>query len=54
MLASGAAPDKVLDALSRGLAAKFLHGPLSALNTAGDAERAELVALFQRVYKLED
>jgi len=54
MLANGVAPDKVLDTLSRGLAAKFLHGPLSALNAAGDAERAELIALFQRVYKLED
>jgi glutamyl-tRNA reductase len=54
MLANGAAPDKVLDTLSRGLAAKFLHGPLAALNAAGEAERAELIALFQRVYKLED
>jgi glutamyl-tRNA reductase len=54
MLAKGVAPDRVLDALSRGLAAKFLHAPLSALNAAGDAERAELIALFQRVYKLED
>jgi len=54
MLANGVAPDKVLDTLSRGLAAKFLHGPLSALNAAGEAERAELIALFQRVYKLED
>ena len=54
MLAKGVAPDRVLDALARGLAAKFLHAPLSALNAAGDAERAELIALFQRVYKLED
>jgi glutamyl-tRNA reductase len=54
MLAGGATPGQVIEALSRGLAAKFLHGPLSALNSAGDAERAELVALFQRVYKLED
>jgi len=54
MLAKGVEPDRVLDALARGLAAKFLHAPLSALNAAGDAERAELIALFQRVYKLED
>ena len=44
MLAGGAAPDKVLDALARGLTNKLLHAPLSALNSAGDAERAELIA----------
>ena len=44
----------VVDALARGLANKFLHAPLSALNTAGDAERAELIALFQRVYRLHE
>jgi len=54
MLANGMPPDRVLDALARGLANKFLHGPLAALNTAGEAERAELIALFQRVYRLRD
>jgi len=54
MLASGASPDEVLEALARSLTSKFLHPPLAALNAAGDAERAELIALFQRVYKLED
>ena len=54
MLANGTPPDRVLDALARGLANKFLHAPLSALNTAGDAERAELIALFQRVYRLHE
>ena len=54
MLANGAPPDRVIDALARGLANKFLHAPLSALNTAGDAERAELIALFQRVYRLHE
>ena len=54
MLASGMPPDRVLDALARGLTNKFLHGPLAALNTAGEAERAELIALFQRVYRLRD
>jgi glutamyl-tRNA reductase len=53
-LASGASPDQVLDALARGLANKFLHAPLAALNGAGESERAQLVALFQRVYKLDD
>ena len=33
-------PDKVLEALARGLTNKFLHAPLSALNAAGEAERA--------------
>jgi len=54
MLAGGAAPDAVIDALARGLTNKFLHAPLAALNAAGDAERAELIALLSRVYKLAD
>jgi glutamyl-tRNA reductase len=54
MLASGTAPDEVLEALARGITSKLLHGPLAALNQAGDAERAELIALFQRIYKLPD
>jgi glutamyl-tRNA reductase len=54
MLAAGGSPDQVLDALARGLTNKFLHAPLSALNAAGEAERAELIALFQHVYKLPD
>jgi glutamyl-tRNA reductase len=54
MLAAGESPDKVLEALARGLTNKFLHAPLSALNAAGEAERAELIALFQHVYKLPD
>jgi glutamyl-tRNA reductase len=52
MLAAGASPEQALDALARGLTNKLLHGPLAALNAAGDAERAELIALLQRVYKL--
>ncbi len=54
MLAGGAAPEQVLDALARGLTNKFLHAPLSALNAAGEAERAELIAVLQRVYRLDD
>ncbi len=53
MLAGGAAPDKVLEALARGLTNKLLHAPLSALNSAGEAERAELIAVLQRVYHLD-
>src|SRR4029078_6124585 len=54
LLAGGELPEKVLEELARGLTNKFLHAPLSALNGAGDAERAELIALFQHVYKLPD
>ena len=54
MLAAGASPDAVLEALSRGLTSKFLHAPLSALNAAGEAERAELTAALQRVYRLDE
>ena len=54
LLANGTPPEQVLDQLSRGLTNKFLHGPTQALNTAGEAERAELLALFQRVYHLPE
>ena len=54
MLAGGATPDAVIDALARGLTNKLLHAPLAALNAAGDAERAELIALLSRVYKLPE
>jgi glutamyl-tRNA reductase len=51
MLAGGAAPAEVLEQLARGLTNKFLHAPTQALNKAGDAERAELVALFEKIYR---
>jgi glutamyl-tRNA reductase len=54
MLAGGAAPEKVLESLARGLTNKLLHAPLAALNSAGDAERAELIAMLQRVYGLDE
>ena len=54
LLANGTAPDEVLDQLARGLTNKFLHGPTQALNAAGEAERAELLALLQRVYHLPE
>ena len=50
MLAAGTPPDDVLDALARGLTSKLLHPSLAALNAAGEAERAELIALFSRIY----
>jgi glutamyl-tRNA reductase len=54
LMASGAPVEQVLEQLARGLTNKFLHAPTQALNQAGDAERAELVALFERIYKLPD
>jgi glutamyl-tRNA reductase len=54
LLQGGAPPEQVLELLARGLTNKFLHAPTQALNQAGDAERAELVALFQRIYQLPD
>ena len=54
LLAGGTPPEQVLEQLARGLTNKFLHAPTQALNQAGDAERAELVALFQRIYQIPD
>jgi glutamyl-tRNA reductase len=54
MLAGGASPDAALEALARGLTSKLLHAPLSALNAAGDAERAELIAALSRAYRLDE
>jgi glutamyl-tRNA reductase len=54
LLASGTPPQQVLECLARSLTNKFLHAPTQALNQAGDAERAELVALFQRIYDIPD
>jgi len=54
LLANGTPADQVLEQLARGLTHKFLHGPTQALNEAGDAERAELLAMLQRVYHLPE
>lgn len=54
LLANGTPAEQALDQLARGLTSKFLHGPTQALNRAGEAERAELLALFQRVYHLPE
>ena len=54
LLASGTPTDQVLEQLARGLTHKFLHGPTQALNQAGEAERAELLAVLQRVYHLPE
>jgi glutamyl-tRNA reductase len=47
MLAKGDDIDAVLEALSRGLTAKFLHGPRQALHQAQGDERARLAQLFR-------
>jgi len=54
LLASGTTPEQALDLLARGLTNKFLHAPTQALSQAGDAERAELVAMFEKIYKIPD
>ena len=54
LLANGANPAEVLDHMSRALANKFLHAPSQALNHAASAERAEMLALYQRIYDFPD
>src|SRR5439155_4504202 len=54
LLASGVSADHVLDQLARGLTNKFLHAPTQALNQAGGAERAELLALLHHIYRLPE
>ncbi len=54
LLVAGTPPEQVMELLARGLTNKFLHAPTQALNQAGDAERAELVAMFQRIYQIPD
>ncbi|HEV7414414.1 MAG TPA: glutamyl-tRNA reductase, partial [Casimicrobiaceae bacterium] len=54
LLAGGAAPDHVIEQLARGLTNKFLHAPAQALTRAGDAERAQLLAMLHHIYQLPD
>jgi glutamyl-tRNA reductase len=51
MLARGEDIDAVLDALSKGLTAKFLHGPQQALHRAQGDERARLAALLPQLFR---
>lgn len=51
LLARGEDVDAVLDALSRGLTAKFLHGPQQALHHASSDERAQLVQLLPQLFR---
>jgi len=54
LLAGGAAPEQVIEQLARGLTNKFLHGPAQALTRAGEAERAQLLAMLHHIYQLPE
>ena len=51
MLARGDNIEVVLEALSKGITAKFLHGPQQALHHATGDERAHLVALLPQLFR---
>ncbi|MCD2517725.1 glutamyl-tRNA reductase [Massilia sp. G4R7] len=51
LLARGDDVDAVLEALSKGLAAKFLHGPQQALHHAQGDERARLASLLPQLFR---
>lgn len=51
LLAKGENIDAVLEALSKGLTAKFLHGPQQALHDAQGDERARLAALLPHLFR---
>jgi glutamyl-tRNA reductase len=51
LLARGESPDAVLEALSKGLTAKFLHGPQQALHHAQGDERARLATLLPQLFR---
>jgi glutamyl-tRNA reductase len=51
LLTRGEDIESVLDALSRGLTAKFLHGPQQALHLADGDERARLATLLPQLFR---
>ena len=51
MLAKGEDVDAVLEALSRGLTAKFMHGTQQALHRAQGEERAHLAQLLPQLFR---
>jgi len=51
LIAKGENVDAVLEALSRGLTAKFLHGPQQALHQAQGDERARLATLLPQLFR---
>ncbi len=52
LLAKGESPDKVLDAMSRGLTNKFLHAPTHALNGAHGNDRDNFLEVVRRLHQL--
>jgi glutamyl-tRNA reductase len=51
MLAKGEDIEVVLEALSKGLTAKFMHGPQQALHNAQGDERARLATLLPQLFR---
>ena len=51
MLARGDDVHAVLEALSKGMSAKFLHGPQQALHQAQGDERARLATLLPQLFR---
>ncbi|MGW8389776.1 glutamyl-tRNA reductase [Pseudoduganella sp. HUAS MS19] len=51
LLARGESVDAVLEALSKGLTAKFMHGPQQALHRAQGDERAQLAELLPQLFR---
>jgi glutamyl-tRNA reductase len=51
LLAKGEDAEAVLEALSKGLTAKFLHGPQQALHRAQGDERARLASLLPQLFR---
>jgi glutamyl-tRNA reductase len=52
LLARGESPEKVLEAMSRGLTNKFLHAPTKALNQAQGIDRENFLEVVHRLYHL--
>ncbi len=50
LLAKGEAPDAVLEALSRGLTQKMLHGALAELHSASPEQREQTMQTVQRLF----
>ena len=53
LLARGENPEKVLEAMSRGLTNKFLHAPTHALNQAHGNDRDNFVETVRRLHHLQ-
>jgi glutamyl-tRNA reductase len=53
-LARGEPPEKVLEALAKGLANKFLHHPSQALSRASESERGALERAIETLYPQAD